>query len=65
MSAYGPERGLDTAEAAALVLGKHHGWSAERVAREVAQYRAIVERLLPRPQPTKPMLATAPVAVEM
>jgi glycerol-3-phosphate dehydrogenase len=65
MSAYGPERGLDTAEAAALVLGKHHGWSGERIGREVAQYRAIVERLLPRPQPTEQVTEIAPVAVEM
>jgi glycerol-3-phosphate dehydrogenase len=65
MSAYGAERGLDTAEAAASVLGKHGGWSAERVACEVEQYRATVERLLPRPQTTAPVAKTAPVAVEM
>jgi glycerol-3-phosphate dehydrogenase len=50
MSAYQPERGLDLVDTAAALLGTHADWSPERVVQEAAQYRATVERLLPRPQ---------------
>jgi glycerol-3-phosphate dehydrogenase len=44
-----PCRGLDCAETAAAVLGRHAGWNAARQVLEVRQYRDEVKRALPRP----------------
>ena len=48
MVGMGPKVGLDVAEATAEVAVQHLGWSPERAAREVADYRSYVERFKPR-----------------
>jgi len=48
MVGMGPNVGLDVDEAAAEVAVRHLGWSAERAAREVEDYRRYVERFKPR-----------------
>jgi glycerol-3-phosphate dehydrogenase len=48
MVAYGPNVALDVDEAAARVAVQHLGWSEERAAREVAEYREWIERYTPK-----------------
>ncbi len=49
MVGMGPTVGLGDDAAAARVAERHLGWDAGRVAREIAAYRAYVERYAPRP----------------
>ena len=48
MVGYGPQVALDVDEAAAEVAAKYLGWDEERANREVAEYRAWIERYKPR-----------------
>jgi glycerol-3-phosphate dehydrogenase len=48
MVAYGPNVALDVDEAAAQVAVQHLGWSEERAAQEVAEYREWIKRYTPK-----------------
>ncbi|MGI9254196.1 MAG: glycerol-3-phosphate dehydrogenase C-terminal domain-containing protein, partial [Thermomicrobiales bacterium] len=48
MVGLGPDLGIGPDEAAAAIAVRHLGWSDERAAREVAEYRAGVARYRPR-----------------
>ncbi len=49
MVGMGPTVGLGADVAAARIAEQHLGWDADRAAREIAAYRAYVERYTPRP----------------
>ena len=51
MIAYGPSVGYGADEAAALVAGKHLGWTGARQRGELAAYRSWIERYRPRATP--------------
>jgi glycerol-3-phosphate dehydrogenase len=57
MVAYGPNVALDVDEAAAQVAVRHLGWSEERAAREVAEYREWIERYTPKALREQPRAA--------